>query len=198
MKVALPVWENRISPLFDSARMLLVVDLENEMMTSRRYIPFQANHLFHQATRLTEMGVSVLICGAISQDVANLIEAHGIRIIPFVAGDVDRVITAYIEGGLPRAGFHMPGCGVGHRHAHRGKRSEKPITVHTPPEEVHMPRGDKTGPTGRGARTGRGMGPCGNRQGLNPDPGDNARSGPGRNRNPGKGRGQGRGRKTNR
>jgi hypothetical protein len=29
MKMALTVWENRISPVFDAARMLLVVEIDN-------------------------------------------------------------------------------------------------------------------------------------------------------------------------
>ena len=34
----------------------------------------------------------------------------------------------------------------------------------------YMPRGDGTGPMGRGARTGRGLGPCGAGKGLGGNP----------------------------
>jgi len=60
-----------------------------------------------------------------------------------------------------------------------------------------MPRGDKTGPAGKGPRTGRGMGPCGttekqlgNQRGTGMGP-----CGNGKPRGGGQGAGKGRGRR---
>ena len=113
MKVALTVWENRISPLFDSARMLLIVDIVDRMETGRCFESFHCESPFSRAVRLSDLKIEVLICGAVSDPFANTIEANGIKIIAFVAGAVDEVLKAYLTGELGDSRFRMPGCEAG-------------------------------------------------------------------------------------
>ena len=110
MKVALTVWENRISPLFDCARMLFIVDITKNTANSRHFEPFPYKSPFSRATKLTDIGVEVLICGAVSNLFADIIESHGIKIIPFVTGPVDEVLDAYLTNRLNDPKFRMPGC----------------------------------------------------------------------------------------
>jgi predicted Fe-Mo cluster-binding NifX family protein len=100
MKLALTVWEGRISPLFDSARMLLIADIETRRITGKHFEPFDCDSPFSRAERLDDLGVNVLICNGISSAFANLIEAHRIKIVPFAAGAVDEVLEAYLTGRL--------------------------------------------------------------------------------------------------
>lgn len=111
MKVALTVWEDRISPLFDSSRTLLIADIKARGVGEKRLEPFECDSAFSRAEKLDELGVKVLICGGISSFFASLIEAHHIRIIPFAAGAVDEVMEAYVTGNLSNKRFRMPGCG---------------------------------------------------------------------------------------
>ncbi|MBW2624372.1 MAG: NifB/NifX family molybdenum-iron cluster-binding protein [Deltaproteobacteria bacterium] len=112
MKVALTVWENRISPVFDSTRMLLIVNIENRGVAEKQYVPFDCDSPFSRAAKLDDLGAGVLICGAISNSFANLIEVRNIRIIPFIAGAVDEVIEAYLMGTPISKKFRMPGYGT--------------------------------------------------------------------------------------
>ena len=112
MKVALTVWENRISPLFDCARILLIVDIVDRTETSRHFESFHFESPFSRAAKLSDLGIEILICGAVSNLFADLVETYGIRIIPFVAGDVDEVLDAYLTGGLWDSTFRMPGCKI--------------------------------------------------------------------------------------
>ena len=111
MKVAVTVWENRISPLFDATRTLLIADIDNSAVTEKHLVPFNCLSPFSRAATLEKLGVSTLICGGVSDFFANLIEARNIRIIPFVAGRVDEVIEAYLRDTLCQNKFRMPGCG---------------------------------------------------------------------------------------
>ena len=111
MKVALTVWENRISPLFDCARMLLIVDIVDRTETSRHFEPFHYESPFSRAAKLSDLGIEILICGAVSNLFTNVIETHGIKVIPFVAGAVDEVLDAYLTNGLCDSKLRMPGCG---------------------------------------------------------------------------------------
>jgi predicted Fe-Mo cluster-binding NifX family protein len=38
------------------------------------------------------------------------VTAYGIKVIPFIAGDLDEIIQAFLEGKLERDEFAMPGC----------------------------------------------------------------------------------------
>ena len=111
MKLALTVWENRISPVFDCAQRLLVVDIHGEMAASKHLEPFRYESPFSRATKLSDLGINVLICGAVSDSFANIIETYGIRIIPFVAGAVEEVLDAFLNGQIYDTKFRMPGCG---------------------------------------------------------------------------------------
>jgi len=110
MKVAFTVWENRISPVFDCAQKLFIVDIIGHSVTGKDLVPFHYESPFSRATRLSDLGVKVLICGAVSDSFANMIETYGIRIIPFVAGAVEEVLDAYLMGTLSSSKFRMPGC----------------------------------------------------------------------------------------
>ena len=110
MKVVLTVWENRISPVADSARQLLLVDVEDQTIRDRRTERLNEESVFYRARRLADLGVEVLICGAISDFYASLVEGYGIRLIPFICGEADEVLDSYLENTLRSPRFMMTGC----------------------------------------------------------------------------------------
>lgn len=111
MTIAFAVWEDRISPVFDTAGRLLLADVDAGRLANRRFEPMESAWPAEKAARLKALGVEVLVCGAISQPLAAMIAAESIRLVPFVAGDVEQVIAAYLRGDLVRPAFAMPGCG---------------------------------------------------------------------------------------
>ncbi len=122
MKVALSVWKGRISPVFDVSRRILVLDIHHGVVTGRREEALLENDPVRKAGQLSEWGVRKLICGAISRPLAGLIAAHGIRMVPFVAGNAEDVIEAHLAGELPNRRLAMPGCRCGQRRRFRGGR----------------------------------------------------------------------------
>ena len=92
MITALTIWENRISPVFDSSHTLLVAQIENNKIANRHLEPFNPSLPSHFADRLNAIGVEVLICGAISQLPADIIEAIGIKLVPFITGYTDEIL----------------------------------------------------------------------------------------------------------
>jgi len=119
MKIALPTFNGRISPVFDVAQKLVLVevDVANELSREEHAIPSKI--FARRAARLSELGVEILLCGAISRPLAMMIAAHGIEIVPFISGGVDEVLGAYLQGRLADPTFFMPGC-CGMRRRFRG------------------------------------------------------------------------------
>jgi predicted Fe-Mo cluster-binding NifX family protein len=110
MKAAFSVWENRIAPVFDVARHILVLETKSGCIISESKKILADAMPVGKAASLTELGVSVLVCGAVSRPFQEMIEAYGIRIIPFVAGELQEVIDAWLAGKREMEMFAMPGC----------------------------------------------------------------------------------------
>jgi predicted Fe-Mo cluster-binding NifX family protein len=110
MRLAIPTRNRRISPVFDSAGQVLLVDFEEGKECSRCVAPLPADSLAGRVTRLKELAVVVLICGGISRTLRQMIEADGIQVYSWTAGPVDEVLDAYREGRLHDARWLMPGC----------------------------------------------------------------------------------------
>ena len=130
MKVALPIWEGRVSPVFDTAGRLLVARIEAGEIESRREESIAAPSAAGRVSRLRELEVEVLICGAISRPLGDLVSAAGIRLVPFVTGAVDEILKAFVSGTLDGPAYLMPGCcgmrrrcggGRGHRRMRGGR-----------------------------------------------------------------------------
>jgi predicted Fe-Mo cluster-binding NifX family protein len=118
MRVAIPFRDDRVSPVFDASKRLVVVDVEDGLERSRHQEILQEELPTWRARQLAQIGVNVLICGAISQPLAVMLAASGITVIPWTAGPVDEVLAAYLAGRLPDPRWSMPGCG--RRQRHRG------------------------------------------------------------------------------
>lgn len=110
MKVAVTVWDTRISPVFDASRRLLIADIDNGRIKQRTTVVFDPAMPSHLSRILMDLGVSVLICGAVSQFPASMLAAADITLIPFIAGEVDRVLEAFAKGTSLVPAFAMPGC----------------------------------------------------------------------------------------
>jgi len=73
---------------------------------------------------LRELGVEVLVCGAISRDLEERILAAGIEVVAEIRGPVGEVIRAFAEGGLTHPEFAMPGCHIRRRRAGKPRLAE--------------------------------------------------------------------------
>ncbi len=187
MKLALTVWEDRISPVFDAARKLLVAEVENRVIADTSYERFDSTLSPRLTERLTELDISVLICGAISEQLSRLIESSGIKIIPFISGNVDEVLAAYVKNTLVKPAFLMPGCGRKRHRQNRGYPENKLYGCPNPIKGVmNMTKGDGTGPQGQGPAAGKGQGGCKKGKG-----GKNPGQGMGRGTGQGQGKGGG-------
>ena len=115
MKTAFPFWENRIAPVFDTARQVYIVEMESGRIVREDQEPLTGDLPVQKALRLSELGVGTLICGAISRPLKEMISGCGIQVIPFVAGGLREVVHAWSSGGFDRSAYAMPGCfGRGH------------------------------------------------------------------------------------
>lgn len=122
-RVAIPAWQDRVSPVFDTASSVLVVDVEDRDSNGRMWVHLPNASPRARVIRLSENGVHVLLCGAVSRPLRAMLEAAGITVRPFLVGQVDELIRAFIDGRLSEPRFIMPGCCGQRRRLRRGRRS---------------------------------------------------------------------------
>jgi len=123
MKIAIPVWNDCVSNVFDFAHRLLLVDIEDGREVERSEVELKAQSLPQRAGSLKNLGVDVLICGAISRALASMVAASGTEVLAFVTGRINDVIEAYLTGQLVKPEFTMPGYWPGARKGFgRGRR----------------------------------------------------------------------------
>jgi predicted Fe-Mo cluster-binding NifX family protein len=120
MKVALATWNGRISPVFDVTRQVLMLHVEDGRVIGQHEEMLPGTDPQAQASRMAVLVPEILICGAISQQMTDLLAASNIQVMSFTAGDVEEVVAAWLAGTLPRPALAMPGCCGRRRGCHGG------------------------------------------------------------------------------
>ena len=126
MRIAIPHWQGRVSPVFDVARTLYLIDIEEGRETGRRSEVLTSRNPFRRAMEVSALHVDVLICGAVSYPLERALVGSGVRVVCCICGEIGSVIDAYMDGRLSDRRFLMPGCPgnrQGQRYRHRGRRS---------------------------------------------------------------------------
>jgi predicted Fe-Mo cluster-binding NifX family protein len=127
MRIAISVWGERVSPVFDTATKMLVVDFEDHQETARLRLELGDGSLLTRMERLKGSSPEVLLCGAISQPLVDLLDSAGIEVIPFLSGNIEDLLAAYHENRLSDPRYLMPGC-CGWRRRRRSRCSDRSHT----------------------------------------------------------------------
>lgn len=158
MKSAFTHWNNRIAPVFDTARQIRVVESDAGRIVAESEEILDDGLTARKAVCLAQLGIATLICGAISRPLHEMVVSNGIQVIPFVAGELNEVIRAWLGGKLAEDTFAMPGCCASVRGYYQGP-------YRTAERENRMNRGKGGGVSGGqgrmgGTMAGSGTGSC--------------------------------------
>lgn len=109
MRIAIPDRQGRVSPVFDAARHLWVVDIENGRETARSATFLSQRDPLERAKHVYRCGAKVLICGAISWPLLLSLSSLGVKVIPFICGSIEEIVSAFCRDRLTEDRYHMPG-----------------------------------------------------------------------------------------
>ena len=112
IRVAIPVFRMRVSPVFDACTRILVVDVETAREIDRKEIYLDALSLTERVTILRKFGVHTVICSGISDRLANMLSGTRITLVSNISGEVEQVLAAYLAKSLDDPRFRMPGTRV--------------------------------------------------------------------------------------
>jgi len=110
MRIAVPIWEDKVSPVLDTAAKLLILETLDKKKISRTEAFLNEPEIPKRCFRIQKLDIDVLICGAISRPFSERLAAAGINIIPGISGAVEEIVAAYFGGTLNQSKYSMPGC----------------------------------------------------------------------------------------
>jgi predicted Fe-Mo cluster-binding NifX family protein len=104
MKIAIPIFGNRISPRFDFSPEIWIIDVEGEEVVRQEKLPTANLNLPQRLEQITSNGVDKVICGGIDGFCQSQLGSRGIDVVQDVIGDAEIVFDLFMKGRL-RPGF---------------------------------------------------------------------------------------------
>lgn len=126
MTIAIPVSQERISPVLDTAARLLLVTRRRGKETGRREFVLNPLPTEDLARGLAELRADLILCAALSEELLRALERNGVRVRSHLCGEVESVLRAFRCGQLGRNEFRMPGCWGAHFHGRCRRRGHSP------------------------------------------------------------------------
>lgn len=100
MKIAIPAFHTKVSPRFDTAQELVLLEVIDGNVMNRERQPLQAYSAAGKIKRLLEQGVDTLICGGIDRLSQQQIGFNRIEVYSWVTGEIDDAVSCYLRNGL--------------------------------------------------------------------------------------------------
>ena len=100
MQLAIPFFGNRISNRLDCSENFLFVSIQNGMIKKCKKIRVVQKKPSALVNILNQLEVDVLICDGITEFYAQQLENAHIQVIPWISGEVENVLSKYLEGKL--------------------------------------------------------------------------------------------------
>jgi predicted Fe-Mo cluster-binding NifX family protein len=110
MKTAFSFWQGRIAPVFDVTRNIRILEIQRGRIVGQTEATLPGDPTAQKTASLRNMGIETLVCGAISRPLEAAVSAAGILVIPFISGNLDEIIAAWLNGRIHDDSFAMPGC----------------------------------------------------------------------------------------
>lgn len=115
LRIALPVWNDRVSPVFDATKRVRVADIiDGSIVNQSEHGLEKGEHV----TTLCSLGVDVLVCAGISPILETSLRNGGVEVVADRCGATDRIVEAYASGDKALRQFRSPGVSE-HRHNRR-------------------------------------------------------------------------------
>ena len=108
-RVAIPVFESRVSPVLDSCKRMVVVDIEKGCEIRRQELSLEKMPIHERIEVMARWGIRKVICAGVSDIMCRFLAGKNIALVSGIAGDLEKIIDAYICNRLDDACFAMPG-----------------------------------------------------------------------------------------
>lgn len=100
MRVALPLFGNRVAPRCLHAESMLLASIDKGKVNSQLLHNTSGLSSSEKVELLVNLGIDVIICGAAPEDFREEAQARGIAVITNIAGEAEDILTQLVKGEL--------------------------------------------------------------------------------------------------
>lgn len=100
MKVAIPIFQTKVSPRFDSSKGFVLFDVEYNSIVDREKLITIGWSDSAKIKHLIDLGIDTLICGGIDRVSMQQLSANDIRVFAWVTGEIEDAIWCYLGNRL--------------------------------------------------------------------------------------------------
>jgi predicted Fe-Mo cluster-binding NifX family protein len=100
MKIAIPLFGNRISPRFEFSPEIWIIELNDGEVQSEERFPTNNLSLPQRLDQLASNGVNKIICGGIDGFCLNQLGGKGIGVLHNVVGEAEIAFNLFLKGRL--------------------------------------------------------------------------------------------------
>jgi hypothetical protein len=108
-RIGIPVFESRISPVLDSCNLMLIIDIDQGREIRRREISLERIDVAERIDLFVRWGIRKIICAGVSELMCRYIASKDIVLIGGIAGELEKILDAYLCHRLDDTCFVMPG-----------------------------------------------------------------------------------------
>jgi predicted Fe-Mo cluster-binding NifX family protein len=107
-----------VAPCFEYSATMAIFTVEGQRILDQSDVSLQSRVPHDRVRLMKAQEVDVVICGGVQAFYEDLLRACGIRVISWVTGDVEDLLTRYLEGRLVSgaarpADVYEPATGMG-------------------------------------------------------------------------------------
>lgn len=127
MRIAIPIFGPRVSPRFDCAADVTIVDVRDGVVRGRSRDCIKELRSWQRVERLVELGVEVVLVGGMRRCDYWALVAAGLEVYSGFTGEAEEALKRFLADGPSsvQARSALPGHGrkVGQRWGRRGRRA---------------------------------------------------------------------------
>jgi len=97
MKIAIPLFANRVSPHFLTSRQLLLVQIHETAIGSSCKIDMETIPAVRKKEKLLSLGAQALLCGGIDEETKSWLERHGVFVKDNCMGDALDMLNVFLN-----------------------------------------------------------------------------------------------------
>lgn len=107
IRIAIPIFQKRISPVLDSCKRLIIVDAEKGREKVRTELFLDNLSLKDRCQFIIKVKVDIIICCGISNLFETMLKSNDIQLICGIVGNAEQVIIAYLKNRLDDPCYHI-------------------------------------------------------------------------------------------
>ncbi|NOX88132.1 MAG: hypothetical protein GXO77_03835 [Calditrichaeota bacterium] len=96
MRLAMPLWQNRVAPVFDTCSKIKLYDIEKGKIIGIETINLRNMSVGQRLRAIYGQNVEVLVCNGVSLFYRACLQTHYIRVFPNIYGKEEQVLKSII------------------------------------------------------------------------------------------------------